>query len=99
MKYQFSEISTVEDILKAIGRTDIPSTDVVLSQPVIDEKTGEYLANLEIDFGIHTPSPIDVEKLKSCLASQGLMSIKARIERLEKLPIQKRFIDIAQDGG
>ena len=76
MKYQFNQINTIEDILKAIGRTDIPSTDVVLSQPAVDEKTGEYLAELEIDFGRHTLSPIDVGKLKSCLASQGLMSSK-----------------------
>ena len=82
MKYQFNKISTVEDILKAIGRTDIPSTDVVLSQPAVDEETGEYLAELEIDFGKHTLSPTDEKKLESCLASQGLM--KARIERLER---------------
>ena len=74
MKYQFSKINTVEDILKAIGRTDIPSTDVVLSQPAVDEETGEYLAELEIDFGTHTLSPIDEQKLESYLASQGLMS-------------------------
>ena len=82
MKYQFNKIGTVEDILKAIGRTDIPSTNVVLRQPAIDEETGEYLAELEIDFGRHTLSPTDEKKLESCLASQGLM--KARIERLEK---------------
>ena len=76
MKYQFSQINTVEDILKAIGRTDIPSTDVVLSRPAIDEETGEYLAELEIDFGTHTLSPIDEKKLESCLASQGLISSK-----------------------
>ena len=64
MKYQFSKISTVEDILKAIGRTDIPSTDVVLSRPATDEKTGEYVAELEIDFGTHTLSSIDEGKLK-----------------------------------
>ena len=63
MKYQFSQINTVEDILKAIGRTDIQSTDVVLSQPAIDKETGEYLADLEIDFGIHTLSPTDEKKL------------------------------------
>ena len=74
MKYQFNQINTIEDILKAIGRTDIPSTDVVLSQPAVDEKTGEYLAELEIDFGTHTLSPTDEKKLESCLASQGLMS-------------------------
>ena len=74
MKYQFSQISTVEALLKAIGRTDIPSTDVVLRKPAVDEETGEYLAELEIDFGTHTLSPVDVEKLKSCLASKGLMS-------------------------
>ena len=74
MKYHFSKISTVEDILKAIGRTDIPSTDVVLSRPAIDEETGEYLAELEIDFGTHALSSTDEKKLGSCLASQGLMS-------------------------
>ena len=74
MKYQFSKINTVEDILKAIGRADIPSTDVVLRQPAVDEETGEVLAELEIDFGIHTLSPIDEKNLESCLASQGLMS-------------------------
>ena len=73
MKYQFNKINTVEDILKAVGRTDIPSTDVVLSRPAIDEETGEYLAELEIDFGTHTLSPIDEGKLKGCLASQGLV--------------------------
>ena len=80
MKYQFNKINTVEDILKAIGRTDIPSTDVVLRQPAVDEETGEYLAELEIDFGTHTLSPIDEEKLKSCLASQGLMNSRRRTE-------------------
>ena len=73
MKYLFNQINTVEDILKAIGRTDIPSTDVVLRQPAVDEETGEYLAELEIDFGTHTLSPIDKNKLESCLASQGLV--------------------------
>ena len=73
MKYQFNKISTVGDILKAIGRTDIPSTDVVLRQPAVDEKTGEYLAQFELDFGTHTLSPIDEKKLESCLASQGLV--------------------------
>ena len=80
MKYQFNQINTVEDILKAIGRTDIPSTDVVLRQPAIDKETGEYLAELELDFGTHTLSAIDARKLESCLASQGLMS--SRIEKL-----------------
>ena len=73
MKYQFNKISTVEDILKAIGRTDIPSTDVVLSQPAIDEKTGEYLSDLEIDFGTHTLSPIDEEKLGGVFGSNMVM--------------------------
>ena len=73
MKYQFSKINTVEDILKAIGRTDIPSTDVVLSQPAIDEKTGEYLADLEIDFGTHTLSSVDEVKLKMILGSNMVM--------------------------
>ena len=76
MKYQFNKINTVEDILKAIDRTDIPSTGVVLRQPAIDEETDEYLAQFEIDFGIHTLSPTDEKKLESCLASQGLMTSK-----------------------
>ena len=73
MKYQFNKISTVEDILKAIGRTDIPSTDVVLSQPAVDEETGEYLAELEIDFGTHTLSPIDEEKLGVIFGTKMVM--------------------------
>ena len=82
MKYHFNKISTVEDILKAIGRTDIPSTDVVLRRPAVDEETGEYLAELEIDFGSHTLSPTDEKKLKSCLALQGLRSSR-QVGRLE----------------
>ena len=78
MKYQFNKISTVEEILKAIGRTDIPSTDVALRQPAIDEETSEYLAELEIDFGTHILSPTDEKRLESCLASQGLMSSRQR---------------------
>ena len=73
MKYQFNKINTVEDILKAIGRTDIPSTDVVLRQPAIDKETGEYLADLEIDFGTHTLSPTDEERLKMILGSNMVM--------------------------
>ena len=72
MKYQFNKINTVEDILKAIGRTDIPSTDVVLSQPAIDE-AGEYLAELEIDFGTHTLSPTDEEKLGVIFGTKMVM--------------------------
>ena len=83
MRYQFNQINTVEDILKAIGRTDIPSTDVVLRQPAVDEETGEYLAKLEIDFGTHTLSLIDEGKLKSCLASQGL--VKASIGNVSRV--------------
>ena len=73
MKYHFNKINTVEDILKAIGRTDIPSTDVVLSQPAIDEETGEHLDELEIDFGTHTLSPIDEEKLGVIFGSNMVM--------------------------
>ena len=83
MKYQFNQINTIEDILKAIGRTDIPSTDVVLRQPAVDKETAEYLADLEIDFGTHTLSPIDEEKLESRLASQGL--IKASIGNVSRV--------------
>ena len=72
MKYQFNQINTVEDILKAIGRTDIPSTDVVLSQPAVSE-TGEYLADLEIDFGTHTLSPTDEEKLVGIFGTNMVM--------------------------
>ena len=73
MKYQFNKISTVEALLKAIGRTDIPSTDVVLRQPAVDEETGEALAELEIDFGTHILSLTDEKKLEGCLASKGLV--------------------------
>ena len=73
MKYQFSQINTIEDILKAIGRTDIPSTDVVLRQPAIDEETGEYLADFEIDFGTHTLSSTDEKTLGVIFGSNMVM--------------------------
>ena len=73
MKYQFNQINTVEDILKAIGRADIPSTDVVLSQPATDKETGEYLADLEIDFGTHILSSIDEKKLGGIFGANMVM--------------------------
>ena len=45
----------------------------MLRQPAVDEETGGYLAELEIDFGTHTLSLTDEGRLKSCLASQGLI--------------------------
>ena len=71
MKYQFNKISTVEDILKAIGRADIPSTEVSIERPAIDEETGEYLADLGIDFGKNTLSTAEETKLKVVVREVG----------------------------
>jgi uncharacterized protein with von Willebrand factor type A (vWA) domain len=48
MKYVFKKVSTVEDILKEIGATNIPSTEVIMRRPAEDG------SELEIDFGAHT---------------------------------------------
>jgi hypothetical protein len=52
-RYRFSKAMTAEEVLKAIGRTDIPSTQVVIRMPAVDE-TGEVIADMEIDLGPYT---------------------------------------------
>jgi len=43
-KYRFRTIKTVEDILRAIGREDIPSARVTLRiGSIVDEETGEVI--------------------------------------------------------
>jgi len=71
VKYRFERIKTVEDILEAIGRTDIPSTDVRISIPATDPVTGEYIAEFEIDFGVHELSPTDEVALKELMRALG----------------------------
>jgi hypothetical protein len=71
-KYRFKEIKSAEDLLKAIGRTDIPSTKVVIRSPAIDEETGEVYG-LEIDFGEYTLTPADEAELEALMKAKGLM--------------------------
>ena len=61
-KYEFSKVETVEDLLKAIGRTDIPSTEVSLT------RSGD---EIELDFGKHNLTLTDEEKLKVSLKGMG----------------------------
>ena len=61
-KYRFSRIETVEDLLEAIGRRDIPSTEVSLT------RSGD---EIEIDFGRHNLTLTDEEKLKVSLKEMG----------------------------
>ena len=61
-KYKFSKIETVEDLLEAIGRRDIPSTEVSLT------RSGD---EIEIDFGRHSLTLTDEEKLKVSLKGMG----------------------------
>jgi len=71
-RFRFKKIEAVEDILEAIGRPDIPSTEVTIRCPAVDEATGEVIADLEIDFGPHSLSPVDEEKLLRLLEGKGL---------------------------
>jgi len=59
-------IKSPEDILKAIGREDIPSTDVTIQYNFEDPETGE-LKEFEIDFGEHVLEEVDLAKLKKVL--------------------------------
>jgi len=63
-KYKFSKIETVEDLLEAIGRRDIPSTEVSLT------KSGD---DIELDFGKHNLAPGDENKLRIALKEMGFM--------------------------
>ena len=61
-KYKSSKFETVEDLLEAIGRTDIPSTEVSLT------RSGD---EIEIDFGRHNLTLTDENKLKVALKGMG----------------------------
>jgi hypothetical protein len=63
MKYRFKRIETVEDLLEEIGRKDIPSTKVSIRRPAVDEATGKYVADVEIDFGEYELTASDEGKL------------------------------------
>ena len=65
-KYKFSKIETVEDLLEAIGRTDIPSTEVSLT------RSGD---EIEVDFGRHNLTLIDKNKLKVTLKEMGFSKL------------------------
>jgi len=72
MKYRFNEIKMVEDILKTIGREDIPSNQVVIQSPAIDEATGEYLADFEIEFpDEYVLTSTDEDKLETLMLRKG----------------------------
>ena len=60
--YKFGKIGTVEDLLKAIGRTDIPSIEVSLT------KSGD---EIELDFGRYNLTLSDEDKLKATLKEMG----------------------------
>jgi len=73
MKYRYNRIETAEDILEAIGRTDIPSDKVTIKRPSVNEETGEVLASFEIEFPDDFPlTSSDEAKLKSLMAAMGL---------------------------
>ena len=65
-KYKFSKVGTVEDLLEAIGRRDIPSTEVSLT------KSGD---GIEIDFGKHNLTLTDENKLKVTLKEMGFSKL------------------------
>ena len=71
MKYRFDQIKTAEDILKTIGRPDIPSTSVSIRQPAFDEETGERLADYEIDFGKYELGLVEEGKLSGFMAGKA----------------------------
>ena len=78
MKYRFNRLRTVEELLEAIGRKDIPSKDVTMRGPAVDEETGEFLSDIEIDFGKHALSSKEEGKLKSVLKEMGYAKFKEK---------------------
>jgi hypothetical protein len=66
VKYRFKKIETVEDVLNAIGRTDIPSTKVRITRPAEDG------SDVEIDFGEYMLSATDEKKLEDLMKGMGL---------------------------
>ena len=71
MRYLFKRATTIEDILRALGRTDIPTTSVVIRQPAVDMATGEHLADIEIDFVDYTLPVPDKAKLETLMQQRG----------------------------
>ena len=71
MKYWFERIETAEDILKIIGRLDIPSTSVSIRQPATDEETGEKLADYEIDFSEYELGPVEEKRLSDFMTRKA----------------------------
>jgi len=72
VKYRFRRIEVAEDILEAIGRTDIPSSRVVIRKPSVDIETGEILADVEIEIPDEYPlSTVDEEKLEALMTRLG----------------------------
>ena len=72
-KYKFGKIETVKDLLEAIGRTDIPSTEVSLT------RSGD---EIEIDFGKHNLTSLDENKLKVTLKEMGFSKPLGEVEVL-----------------
>jgi len=82
VKYVFKRIETVEDLLEAIGRKDIPSTKVVIRRPAVDEETGEVVADMEVEFPDEYPlTTQDEEKLKAIMAGKGLKFMEKKGEK------------------
>jgi len=67
-KYYFRRVvETVEDLLKSIGREDIPSTEVSFLHKGFE---------IDIDFGVHTLSRTDEESLESELSKLGFKLVR-----------------------
>jgi hypothetical protein len=66
MKYRFRKIETVENLLEAIGRTDIPSTEVVVRRPAEDG------SDMEIDLGKYTLTAAEEAALIALMKSKGM---------------------------
>jgi len=82
VKYRFMRIVTVRDILEAIGRGDVPPARVEVRCPVVDETTGEVLADFELELpDEYTLSSAEEERLKTLMASMGFR-FKERIRML-----------------
>ena len=77
MKYRFNKIKLAEDLLKAIGREDIPLNKVVLYQPAVDRETGDVLADFELEIpDDYSLIPTDEGKLDALMMSKGYRRVK-----------------------
>ena len=77
VRYLFKKIETVEELLKVIGKGDIPSNKVIIKEPSIDEETGEIIADFEIEIpDEHALNSKELIKLKQLMLSKGLMLVK-----------------------